>query len=121
STINVRGTSINRPLSAKLAQAIEQAGLQPSNRGRRVGDWELGELLDEGPGWQDFIGSRPRLSATRRVRVYLAGSATSREEEERLRREAEREFKVVQGLRHDGVAQPLDLIQAERGPALLFD
>lgn len=117
----LRGTSINRPLSAKLADAIEQAGLKPSNRGRRVGDWELGELLDEGPGWQDFTGSRPRMSAKRRVRVYLAGLATTAEEEDHLRRQAEREFKVVQGLRHDGIAQPLDLIQAERGPALLFD
>ena len=31
----------------KLAQALEGAGVQASNRGRRVGDWELGELLDE--------------------------------------------------------------------------
>ena len=61
------------------------------------------------------------MSATRRVRVYLAGLPTSEEQESRLRREADREFRVVQELRHDGIAQPLDLIQAERGPALLFD
>ena len=61
------------------------------------------------------------MSATRRIRIYLAGLATSAEEETRLRQEAEREFKVVQGLRHEGISQPLDLIQAERGPALLFD
>lgn len=117
----LRGTSINRPMSAKVAEAIEHAGLKPSNRARRVGDWELGELLDEGPGWQDFVGSRPRMGAKRRVRVYLAGLATTAEEEEQLRRQADREFKVVQGLRHEGIAQPLDLVQAERGPALLFD
>ncbi len=120
STINLRGSSINRPLSAKLAEAIAQAGLKPSNRGRRVGDWELGELLDEGPGWQDFLGSRPRMSATRRVRVYLAGLATTADEEIRLRREAEREFKVLEGLRHGGISSALDFVQAERGPALLF-
>ena len=121
STINLRGTTVSRSLSTKFAQAIDQAGLKPSNRGRQAGDWELGELLDEGPGWQDFLGSRPRMNATRRVRVYLAGLATSAEEESRLRREADREFKVVQGLRHEGISQPLDLIQAERGPALLFN
>jgi serine/threonine protein kinase len=53
--------------------------------------------------------------------VYLAGLATTTEEEQRLRRQAEREFRVVQDLRHDGIAQPLDLVQAERGPALLFE
>lgn len=120
-TVNLRGTAVNKPLSAKLAQALDGAGLQASNRGRKVGDWELGELLDEGPGWQDFLANRARVSARRRVRVYLAGAATTAEEEARLRHEAEREFRVVQDLRHDGIAQPLDLVQAERGPALLFD
>jgi len=120
-TLGLRGQAVDKPLSAKLAQALNEAGLRPSNRGRRTGDWELGDLLDEGLGWQDFAATRPRIGATRRVRVYLAGAATTAEEEERLRRQAEREFRVVQDLRHDGIAQPLDLVQAERGPALLFE
>jgi serine/threonine protein kinase len=120
-TVGERGYAINKPLSLRIAQALDQAGLKPSNRGRRVGDWELGDLLDEGPGWQDFAATRPRLDAQRRVRVYLAGAATTVEEEERLRRQADREFKVVHDLRHEGIAQPLDLVQADRGPALLFD
>ncbi len=120
-TLGLRGHPVNKPLSARLAQALDQAGLRPWNRGRRAGDWELDDLLDEGPGWQDFIATRPRIGVTRRVRVYLAGAATTAEEEERLRRQAEREFRVVQDLRHDGIAQPLDLVQAERGPALLFE
>src|SRR6266542_1671657 len=120
-TLGSRGNPINKPLSARIALALDQAGLRPSNRGRRAGDWELGDLLDEGPGWQDFDAARPRIGVTRRVRFYLAGAATTAEEEQRLRRQAEREFRVVQDLRHDGIAQPLDLVQAERGPALLFE
>jgi serine/threonine protein kinase len=120
-TLGLRGNPVNKPLSARIALALDQAGLRPSNRGRRAGDWELGDLLDEGPGWQDFNAARPRIGVTRRVRVYLAGAATTAEEEQRLRRQAEREFRVVQDLRHDGIAQPLDLVQAERGPALLFE
>jgi hypothetical protein len=119
--IGLPGHLVNKPMSARLAQALDQAGLHPSNRGRRAGDWQLGALLDEGPGWQDFVGTRPRFHARRRVRVYLAGAATTAEEEQRLRRQAEREFRVVQDLHHDGIAQPLDLVQAERGPALLFE
>jgi serine/threonine protein kinase len=120
-TLGLRGNPVNKPLSARLALALDQAGLRPSNRGRRAGDWEFGDLLDEGPGWQDFAAARPRIGVTRRVRVYLARAATTAEGEDRLRREAEREFRVVQDLRHDGIAQPLDLVQAERGPALLFE
>jgi serine/threonine protein kinase len=116
-----RAGAVNKPLSAKIAQALASAGLHPTNRGRKVGDWELGELLDEGPGWQDHLATRPNLRTQRRVRIYLAGVATTAEEQERLRREAEREFRLVQDLRHDGIAQPLDLVQAERGPALLFE
>ena len=115
-----KGQPINKPLSDKIAQALASAGLHPSNRGRKVGDWDLGELLDEGPGWQDWLASRPRVQVKRRARVYLAGAATTEEEQDQLRREAEREFRLVQDLRHEGIAQPLDLVQAERGPALLF-
>ncbi|MEQ8438767.1 MAG: BREX system serine/threonine kinase PglW [Ilumatobacter fluminis] len=120
-TVGKRGNAINRPLSRKIADAIEQAGIKPANRGRKAGDWELGELLDEGPGWQDFAASRPNLKAARRVRIYLTGSSTTEEEEQRLRREAEREFKLLESLRHDHVADVKDFVQADRGPALLFD
>lgn len=120
-TVGKRGTAINRPMSKRIADAIDQAGLRPVNRGRKAGDWELGELLDEGPGWQDFAASRPNLTATRRVRIYLTGASTSEEEEQRLRREAEREFKLLEQLRHDHIADVKDFIQADRGPALLFD
>ncbi|MFV0309060.1 MAG: BREX system serine/threonine kinase PglW [Desertimonas sp.] len=116
-----RGTAINRPTSKRIADAIDQAGIRPTNRGRKAGDWELGELLDEGPGWQDFAGSRPNLSATRRVRIYLSGASTTVDEEARLRREAEREFRLLETLHHDHIADVKDVVQAERGPALLFD
>jgi serine/threonine protein kinase len=114
---------INEALSARVAQALNQAGLHPSDRNRRVGGWQVGDLLDEGPGWQDFIATRPGIGATRRVRVYLAGAATTAEEEQRLRRQAQREFRVVHDLRHGGIAWPLDLVQEEqeRGPVLLFE
>jgi serine/threonine protein kinase len=121
SAAGIRGTAINKPMSRKLAEAIEFAGIKPTNRGRKAGDWDLGELLDEGTGWQDFAGRRPRLNATRRVRIYLAGAATTEEEQARLRREAEREFKLLDQLNHDSIADPKEFVFAERGPAVLFD
>jgi hypothetical protein len=117
--VGMRPGVINRPLSLRIAESLQQAGLRSSDRGRRVGDWDLGALLDEGPGWQDFGASRTGMSVSRRVRVYLAGVATSTEEEARLRDEAAREFKVMAGIVHEGIARPLDLVQSERGPALL--
>jgi serine/threonine protein kinase len=120
-TIGLRPTPINRPMSARVAAAVEQAGIKPSNRSRRVGDWKLGEPLDEGVGWQDFAATRPRIRFGRRVRVYLTSEATTADEEQQLRRQAEREFRILQGLRHEGIAQALELHRAERGPAVLFE
>lgn len=119
--VNLRASAINKPTSKRISDAIEQAGLKPANRGRKAGDWELGELIDEGPGWQDFVGTRPRVDSTRRIRIYLAGAATTEEDEQRLRREAEREFRLLEGLRHEGIADARELLQADRGPAVLFD
>ena len=119
--VQARPTAINKPMSRRIADAIDAAGLKPVNRGRKAGDWEIGELLDEGPGWQDFEGTRPRLGARRRIRVYLVGAATTREEEQRLQREAEREVRLLEGLHHDGIAAVTDLVRADRGPAVLLD
>ena len=119
--VGAKATLINKPISKRIADAIDSAGLKPVNRGRKAGDWEIGELLDEGPGWQDFEGSRPNLGARRRIRIYLTGAATTRDEEDRLRREAEREVRLLEGLHHEGIAAVKDLVQADRGPAVLLD
>jgi serine/threonine protein kinase len=119
--VGAKQTLINKPISKRIADAIDAAGLKPVNRGRKAGDWEIGELLDEGPGWQDFEGTRPNLGARRRVRIYLAGAATTSDEERRLRREAEREVRLLEGLQHEGIAAVKDLVQADRGPAVLLD
>ncbi|WP_116997335.1 BREX system serine/threonine kinase PglW [Desertimonas flava] len=121
SAAGLRAGAINKPMSKRIAEAIEQAGIKPANRGRTAGDWELRDLLDEGPGWQDFDARRPKLGATRRARVYLAGAATTADEEARLRREAEREFKLLEQLDHQHIAGARDFVQADRGPAVLFD
>ena len=55
--LDLRASAVNKPISARFAAAIERGGLKPPNRGRRAGNWELGELLDEGPGWQDFVAA----------------------------------------------------------------
>ena len=120
-SLGKRGHAVDRPMSRAIAEAIRQAGLLPSNRGRKVGDWELGDPIDEGPGWQDFAARRPALNASGRARIYLAGTATSREEEDRLRQEADQEYRLIRGIRHAGILHPDELVQSERGPAVVFE
>jgi hypothetical protein len=49
-----RGT-IDVKLAKALARALEQVGIRPSQRCRRVGDYLLGELILDGPGYQDRL------------------------------------------------------------------
>lgn len=117
---SLRGVNIDRPLSARIAAAIEQAGLTPLNLGRKAGDWDLGEVIDEGSGWQDFEGHKPAVEGRRRIRVYLADAAHTEQDVQRLRREAEREVRLLSGLDHQGIANALDIVQADLGPAVIF-
>ena len=53
-------------MAKRIALALEQAGVRPSQRTSKVGDLDLKELLDEGPGYQDFAAVHPRSGAQHR-------------------------------------------------------
>ncbi|MEK9509026.1 BREX system serine/threonine kinase PglW [Gemmatimonadota bacterium Y43] len=117
-----RGRQIDRPLSKAIAQAVDQAGIRESTTHRRVGDYQLGELLAEGEGWQDFATKHHVTSAPRRIRIYLTGSALDESERQSLRRAAEREFKLLEGIHEQGIERPLELMAGNpMGPALIFE
>lgn len=116
------GREVDRPLSQAIADAVDLAGIRESTTHRKIGQYELGELLDEGEGWQDFAARHPEVDSThRRIRLYLAGRAYTEEERAALTRAAEREFKFLQGIDHPGFDRPLELLRNPRGPALIFE
>lgn len=121
------GSELGRPgtvdanIARATAKAIEQAGIRPAGRDRRVGDYLLGSLLGEGEGWQDFIAKHASLGVTRRIRVYPYARAASPDERERLGRMAMREFRVLEGIDHPGILRVLDFRETEFGPALVFE
>ena len=102
-------------------RAIEQAGVRAPGRGRRVGDYELGQLLGEGENWQDFAARHASTGVGRRVRVYPYARAATAEARDRLARTAQREFRVMEGVEHAGIQRALDYREAELGPALVFE
>ena len=113
---------IDSKTAAKLVRALEQVGIRPSQKARRVGDYTLKQLLDEGPGvYQDRLAEHTALPGVfRRVRQYLVGQATGEAERERMRRAAAREFRILQSFDHPGILDALDYKDHEYGPALLF-
>jgi serine/threonine protein kinase len=112
---------VDSHIARATAAALEQAGIRAAKRARRIGDYELGELLGEGQGWQDFAAKHVSTGVARRVRIYPYARAASPESRDRLARTAQREFKVLEGVEHPGILRALDFRESEVGPALVFE
>ncbi len=103
---------------------LKKAGVRESNRHRRIGDYKLGPLLREGPGWQDFAvehaevkTDRPRLA-----RVYNTRQEADPAAAARLDRAARREYRLLQTLQHPAIQKTYDFsTQGELGPALFLE
>jgi serine/threonine protein kinase len=112
-----------RPLSTKdvqlFGQTLEAAGIRETRHQRRVGDYELGALLEEGPGFQEYAARHVALKDTeRRVRIFTASSGLDRET---VTASARREFRALDPLEHPGILRPRDYVEHETGPALIYD
>lgn len=104
-----------------VLRAIEQAGIRAPGRGRRVGDYELGQLIGDGENFQDFAAKHAATGVARRVRVYPYARAANPEARDRLARTAKREASILEGVEHPGIQRVLDYREAELGPALVFE
>jgi serine/threonine protein kinase len=104
-----------------VAQALEDAGIHPSPRQRRVGDYVLKELIEENPlfAYQDFQAEHSTTRATRRVRVYTV-AGKDKATREAVRRAALQEFQILETLDHPGILRAHDFNEHELGPAILF-
>jgi len=117
---DLRGV-IDIKVAKALSRAMDQAGIRPSQRSRRVGDYILGDLIFDGPGYQDRLAKHASFdNVFCRVRQYTVAQASSEEDRQRLKRAAAREFQIIQTLDHTNILPVLDYKEHEHGPALLF-
>lgn len=116
-----RGTH-DRPMAKVISQAMEQAGIRPSQRHRKVSDYALEQLLGEGPGYQDWQASHVQVAESRRrVRLYLVWTGATPEDRKTIERAALREFQLLETLQHPGVLKAYGFTEHEVGPALIFE
>ena len=112
----------DRPMAKAVSQALEQAGIRPSQRMRRVGDYGLGPSIGEGPGYQDFEAKHVSISESRRrVRLYLVRAGATEENRRTINRAARREAQILESLTHPGILGVRGVTEHEVGPALLFE
>lgn len=113
--------TIDIKVAKALSRAMEQAGIRPSQRSRRIGDYILGDLIADGPGYQDRLAKHAAFdNVFCRVRQYTVAQASSEDQRKHLQRAAAREFQIIQTLDHQGILPVLDYKDHEHGPALLF-
>ncbi|MBQ0905028.1 BREX system serine/threonine kinase PglW [Micromonospora sp. U21] len=106
----------------QIVDLVRGAKIRPSVADRKVGQLLLHpKPFAEGLGWQDFLaGHALDTSLVRRVRFYLTSRAAEHEVPA-IRKAAEREFRLLQGIHHPGVARAHDLVEHAWGPAVIFD
>ena len=116
-----RGTH-NRPTAKTISQAMEQAGIRPSQRRRKVSDYVLDQLIGEGLGYQDWQATHVQLpDAKRRVRLYVVRTEASEGDRRTIERAALREFQLLETLQHPGILRAHGFTEHELGPALIFE
>ncbi|MCK5800989.1 MAG: protein kinase [Deltaproteobacteria bacterium] len=123
-TSSAHQRSVNRRQMAQVIQAMHDLGLRPSKASRRVGEYELGELVREGDGYQEHLASHASMPARkRRVRSYLVPQATAPERRGQLERAARREAQILETLgEHPSILSCSDYIDVPQpGPSLLFE
>ena len=105
-----------------VSQAMEQAGIRPSQRHRKVSDYVLEQIVGEGPGYQDWQAVHATVAESkRRVRLYLVRCGATAEERQTIERAARREFLLLDTLQHPGILRVHGFTEHEIGPALIFE
>lgn len=112
----------NRTIAKLISQAMEQAGIRPSKKSRKVSDYVLDKIIDSGPSYQDWSASHVQLEKTkRRIRFYLVRREASTTDKSMIERAAKREFQLLESLHHPGILRAYTLSEHELGPALVLE
>jgi serine/threonine protein kinase len=115
------GPLLSHELGRIVCRAVIEAGVRPSNKHRRIGDYQLGALIQEGENYQDWEGEHVSAGVRRRVRIYGYALASTVDARQSLVRQATREFQILEGIEHPGILRVRDFKESELGPALVFD
>jgi hypothetical protein len=118
----IQPSRIDHQHARVLARAMAEAGIRPSNKHRKVGDYQLGALLSEGGVLPGLGGHAHRDGCCAPARSHLHGRRRQHAEARKsLVRQAQREFQILEGIDHPGIVKVKDYQDTELGPALIFD
>jgi serine/threonine protein kinase len=116
-----RYESVGPNREAIIGTLLARIGLV-QRRQREVGSWVIDEQpLAEGDGWQDWPAFHRVVATDRaRIRFFVSPPGAATEERTRLRRAAEREFRIMSRLANDRLLKPRDVVEDELGTGLVY-
>ncbi|QRK93797.1 BREX system serine/threonine kinase PglW [Saccharopolyspora erythraea] len=109
--------------SRLLRDLFATIGISAATSHLRFGDnWSLWpEKLDAGRTWEDRLAERSvPVKEEGRVRIYLTAQQASEKQRQSVERAARREYQVLQGINHRGIAQAVQFAEHGGSPAILF-
>ena len=110
-------------LAQVLPDLMARIGVRGSGKHLDFGDgWRLeSRPLAGGPTWEDRLAKREHpVREEGRLRIYLLGQQPDEAHRRSVERAARREYQVLQGINHRGIAQALQIGEHLGGPAILF-
>lgn len=102
---------------------VEGVGIQGHRKHRTIGSWRLEpRAMDSGPTWEDYLAENTALPGDhRRIRIYLSERSANKQQRESTQRAARREYLVLQGIDHPGIAKAENIsYEHDAGPAIVF-
>ncbi|MET7352948.1 BREX system serine/threonine kinase PglW [Streptomyces mirabilis] len=113
---------ITADFARHLDELMRKIGVRASTAHLDFGEWRLASRpLDAGDTWEDRLAKREGLiHEEARVRVYLVEQQATDAARRSTERAALREYQVLQGIAHSGIAQAVDFREHQGGPAILF-
>ncbi|ONI70889.1 serine/threonine protein kinase [Actinosynnema sp. ALI-1.44] len=109
--------------SRDLPRLLAKIGIRAATAHLRFDDeWTLSsDVLDAGPTWEDRLAERTGIVREQgRVRIYLTEQQATEERRLSVERAARREYQLLQGVAHRGIAQAVQIRDHQGGPAILF-
>ncbi|MBD0735473.1 serine/threonine protein kinase [Streptomyces sp. CBMA29] len=107
-----------------LPRMLKEIGIRQSTSHLRFGEaWRMQpHPLDIGPSWEDRLAKRVDglVQEEGRVRIYLVGQQPTDAAKKATTRAATREYQVLQGINHRGIAAAVEIREHLAGPAILF-
>lgn len=113
--------SIDKMREDLLVKAMEQAGIgRRKKQAIRVNEWIIKSLLGEGPDYQDHLAEHESMDTMQgRIRIFSCPEG-DRPARDRAYRAAQREYRLLYPIRHDGIVSPLGYVDHELGPMLTY-